>query len=332
MAVSRYGATSSGGPNFAYELCVQKCRADQIKNLDLSSWKLAFVGAEMISAKTLRAFADKFSACGFNEQSFYPCYGLAESTLFVTGRQDQGVFRSVRLKKNSIRKGIVDLSKESSEHTIEVVGCGNTWGRHDVIIVDPETHKKCAANRIGEIWVSGPSVAKGYFGSANLTTKVFSATVMGESSRKTYLKTGDLGFTDGNDLFVTGRIKDIIVIRGHNYYPYDIEHTVARISSHFIPTGTAAFAIEVNDLTELGIVQEVNRTGLRALDYDEATKLIRASVVKNHGISPGIIALVKPHTIPRTSSGKIQRGKCKNRLIGKQLSELYRWVAHVIHN
>lgn len=330
QAISRYGATSSGGPNFAYELCAQKCKPEQLRDLDLSSWALAFVGAEMISTRTLRSFSEKFALCGFRGEHFYPCYGLAESTLFVTGRHERGHFRALRIKKDSIRKGHIKISQETNEQSIEVVGCGKTWEDHEVIIVDPETQRRCAPSVIGEIWVRGGSVAKGYWGKPELSEEVFSAVVMGESSRRTYLRTGDLGFLANSDLFITGRIKDIIVIRGHNYYPYDIEQTAGKADSHLIMMGAAAFSMEVNDSTELVIVQEVSRTGIRLMDYEMVAKSIRSLIVKNHGITPSMICLVKPHTIPRTSSGKIQRMKCRDMLLGKELTEVYRWTAHLI--
>jgi acyl-CoA synthetase (AMP-forming)/AMP-acid ligase II len=221
QAISHYKATVAGGPNFGYDLCVRKTTPEQRAGLDLSSWTMAFTGSEPVRPETLSRFAAAFEPCGFQMCAFYPCYGLAESTLFVTGgfRSEEPVLcpvQSTALKQNQVV--LAELSGESSQ---TLVGCGHTLTEHKVEIVHPDLLTRCPSGQLGEIWVSGPSVALGYWNQLEETDFTFRA-YLADTGEGPFLRTGDLGFQKDGELFVTGRIKDLIIIRGRNHYPQDI--------------------------------------------------------------------------------------------------------------
>ncbi|MCI0409568.1 MAG: fatty acyl-AMP ligase, partial [Acidobacteria bacterium] len=237
-AISKYRAATSGGPNFAYELCARKVTSEQKRGLDLSGWALAFNGSEPVRASTLARFADAFAECGFRREAFFPCYGLAEATLFVTGRRiaiGPDVACAVRTEHN--RPNVVRTAQA-------LVNCGHAWTDHAVYIVDPKTQTPCPDGQEGEIWVSGPSVAQGYWSRTEESERTFRATLQAIDPRlqaagvesiayslkseasDSFLRTGDLGILDRGDLFVTGRIKDLIILRGRNYYPHDLEQAL----------------------------------------------------------------------------------------------------------
>ncbi|RZO64502.1 MAG: fatty acyl-AMP ligase, partial [Phycisphaeraceae bacterium] len=233
QAIAKYRATISGGPNFAYELCVRKTTPEQRASLDLSSWSLAFNGAEPVRAETMKAFSEAFAISGFRNEAFYPCYGLAESTLMVTGGMKFEPPVIHRFDPLSVETGIVTLNENSSPDARQFVGSGRELDGQDVLIVDPQTFEPLPPDRVGEIWVSGPSVAQGYWNRADETKSTFQAmlklpaTTAGQVGRwkpnqGPYMRTGDLGFFDNGELFVTGRLKDLIIIIGRNHYPQDL--------------------------------------------------------------------------------------------------------------
>ena len=306
-AVSRYRATSSGGPNFAYELCVHAVGPEERAGLDLSHWEIAFNGAEPVRHETLRAFAESFAPCGFRESAFYPCYGLAEATLMVTGSRpaEPPVQRAV--EPEALGEGLVRAAAE--EGSYRLVGSGRSAPSQRVLIVDPATLRECPSERVGEVWVAGPSVARGYWGRPEETAETFAAYEAG-TGEGPFLRTGDLGFLDGGELYITGRLKDLIVIRGRNHYPQDIEQTALRSHEGLRAGSGAAFSIEEGGEERLVVVQEVTRRAAR-LDVEEVAAAIRRAVAAEHGLQVHAVAVVRPGGVPKTSSGKVQRRACR---------------------
>jgi acyl-CoA synthetase (AMP-forming)/AMP-acid ligase II len=321
QAISRYKATTSGGPNFAYDLCVRKITPEQRESLDLSSWEVAFNGAETIRAETLQRFAAAFEPCGFRAQAFYPCYGMAETTLLVSGglKTDPPVFLHVNEAALEQNRVVVDIAGKQGVRTI--VGCGQAWS-NQVFIVDPESLTQCTSGQVGEIWVSSPSVAGGYWNQPVETEQSFHAYL---GDRGPFLRTGDLGFLQDGELFVTGRIKDVIIIRGRNYYPQDVELTVERSHPALQPDGGAAFAVEKKGQDRLVVVQEVERSYLRKLDVIQLIGDIRQAVTEEHDLLAYAVVLVKPGSIPKTSSGKIQRHACRTSFLAGTLHVVDDW-------
>jgi amino acid adenylation domain-containing protein len=298
-AISKFRATVSGGPNFAYELCVRRIRPEDREGLDLCSWKIAFTGAEPIRADTMTRFAQAFAPCGFDSRAIYPCYGLAESTLFVTGGPRGTGFDCLQVDSN-----------DDSPKGRRLVACGAPAGAHEVVIVDPDRREVCEDRQRGEIWVAGPSVAQGYWQQPELNREIFHACL--QDGRGPFLRTGDLGFLHEGKLYVTGRQNDLLVLHGRNYYPEDIEATV-ECSHEALHTGTtAAFALEVDGEPKLALLAEVHpRWACRAGTIMAA---VRRAVAGVHGVSPHAVMLVRLGDLPRTTSGKVQRFACRRAL------------------
>ena len=307
--ISRYGANTSGGPNFAYELCVNQITPEQRDSLDLSSWELAFSGAEPVRAETIEKFAEYFAPCGFRKEAFYPCYGMAESTLIITGGDKQtkpvvGSFDSQSLTENKA----TDTSKESMATTL--VSSGQNIPGQKIVIANPDNLTQCQDREIGEIWTTSHSVAQGYWRRKEQTEAIFHAH-LADTNDGPFLRTGDLGFLSDGELFVTGRLKDLIIIRGRNYYPQDIELTVDNAHPAVRIGCGAAFALEIAGKEQLVITQEVKRSYLRKLNVEEVSKAIRTKVAQEHELQPYAVLLLKTGSIPKTSSGKIRRHACK---------------------
>ncbi|MEH1847860.1 MAG: aminotransferase class I/II-fold pyridoxal phosphate-dependent enzyme [Nostoc sp.] len=317
--ISKYRATTSGGPNFAYDLCVKKVQPEQLANLDLSSWDLAFTGAETIRAETLEQFGQKFAQCGFDDSAFYPCYGMAETTLFTTGAEKnqkpviQGV-KARELEQNSV----VESDISSAESRV-FVGCGRPYMDTTVRIVNPESLTCCEKGQVGEIWVSGGSITSGYWNRPEATQETFQA-YLKDTGEGPFLRTGDLGFFNNGELFITGRLKDVIIIRGRNYYPQDIELSMEKSHPALRANCGAAFSVEVEGKEQLVLVQEVERTYLRDLNVDEVVRVIRREVSEAHELQAYAVVLLKTGSIPKTSSGKIQRHACRNAFLAGNLS------------
>jgi acyl-CoA synthetase (AMP-forming)/AMP-acid ligase II len=309
QAISRWKATTSGAPSFAYELCVQRATAENMEGVDLSSWSLAFNGAEPVKAQVINAFIEKFAPHGFREEAFYPCYGMAEATLFVTGGSPTAKVVQLPVDAQHLMRNTV-VHQEGPSTVL--VGCGKTHGEHVVRVVDPESLRVLADGQIGELWISGPSVAGGYWNKPELTRATFQArTSEGEGP---FLRTGDLGFWHEGELFISGRLKDLIIIRGRNYYPDDIESTVYNSHPAFRPTGAAAFTMEVEGVTQLVVVAEVQRTFLSQLDARTSKTLLlkaRQDVAEVYGLQLAELVLIKPATLPKTTSGKVRRSYCR---------------------
>jgi len=324
-AISRYQATTSGGPNFAYEFCVNKIKPEQIASLDLSSWEVAFTGAEPVRAETLERFATTFASCGFRREAFYPCYGMAETTLLIAGGLKTAPPVVSQVDGSALEQNQVVPAPGNSEGTRTIIGCGRTWLEEKIAIVEPESLTKCAASQVGEIWVSGASVAQGYWNQQQKTQQTFHG-YLADTGEGPFLRTGDLGFVHNGELFVTGRLKDLIIIRGRNHYPQDIELTVERSHPALRLGYGAAFAVEVEDEERLVIVQEVERRYLRNLDVDDLIGAIRQEIAQEHSLQPFTVLLLKTNSIPKTSSGKIQRYACKAGFLDNSLDVVGEWI------
>ncbi|MEO1593250.1 MAG: AMP-binding protein, partial [Cyanobacteria bacterium J06632_22] len=322
-AISEFRATTSGGPNFAYEYCRQRTTPEQRKGLDLSSWQVAFTGAEPVRIGTLSKFSQTFSEHGFSPEAFYPCYGLAESTLFVAGGEKHQPPVVRNLDQTALGQG--RAVAEAGGEAARMVSCGQP--AETVKIVDSKTGQFCEDGRVGEIWLSGPSVAQGYWQNRAATKETFQASL--EDGSGPYLRTGDLGFYDGQQLYVTGRLKDLIIIRGQNHYPQDIEQTVAESHPDLRPIG-AALGFEQDGEERLVIFQEVERRALRSLDSALIFAAIRAAVSRHHGLQIHALWLLKPGQIPQTTSGKVQRYACRTAFEQSSLEPIAQWPSETI--
>lgn len=318
--LSRTRAAVSGAPNFAYELCTRKSTEAERQALDLSHWRLAFCGAEPIDADALDGFAAAFAPAGFRRDAFYPCYGLAEATLMVTGGTGSGAPRVVQADRGQLATHKL-VPVEPSQSVQKLVSCGRALGDQEVLVVDPESAKPQAVGAIGEIWVRGSSVAAGYWNHPEELGTTFGARTA--DGRGPFLRTGDLGALLDGELFVTGRLKDLIIIRGRNLYPQDIERTVEQ--AHEAVENGAAFSVGEPGHEELVVVHQVSRER-RKDDMHAVMRAIRAAVVDEHEVDPQAIVLLRPASLPTTSSGKVQRTRCREMYLAGELQEIDRWT------
>lgn len=307
-SISRYRASVSGGPNFAYELCVRKITDAQRKTLDLSSWKIAFNGAEPIRPETLKRFAAAFGPCGFRQEAFFPCYGLAEATLIVSGGRTGANPLVETIEQASLSRNRVVESAPGQPDSIDVASCGGTLHGQSIVIAHPEMLSRCLPDQIGEIWVSGPSVAQGYWHQPAETERTFNA-YLADTGEGPFLRTGDLGFLHDGELFVTGRLKDLIIIDGRNHYPQDIEQTVEHSHPALRPGCCSAFAADIDGEERLVVVAEVVRGS--TAEPSAVIKAIRRATAESHGLQVYRAVLLKTGGIPKTSSGKLQRHACR---------------------
>jgi acyl-CoA synthetase (AMP-forming)/AMP-acid ligase II len=326
-AISRYRATTSGGPNFAYDLCVRKISPSQRSHLDLRSWRVAFNGAEPVRSETLARFSAAFAPHGFDPDAFHPVYGLAEATLLASGGRN-GSTRGVSIVKTAAleRTQLVDAAAEKDDPS-GVVSCGRPAPGQEIVIAEPETAIRRPPGRIGEVWLSGPNVAEGYWNQPEETKRTFQA-CLANTGEGPFVRTGDLGFLRDGELFVTGRLKDLIIIRGQNYYPQDIEWTVQESHPSLRPWCCAAFSVRVAGEERLVVMAEVephyrldrSRRDVargfdaelrRPLDVDTVVGTIREAVSEQYGLHVHAVLLVEAGTILKTSSGKIQRHACR---------------------
>ncbi|PZO15511.1 MAG: non-ribosomal peptide synthetase [Leptolyngbya foveolarum] len=340
--ISDYRATTSGGPNFAYDLCVERITPEQRKTLDLSCWKVAFNGAEPIRALTLTRFANAFAGCGFRADTFYPCYGLAEGSLMVSGcevARDPVIqaFQVADLKQNrvmptpAVLAGAHPIGAAPMASSQTLVSSGRSLQTQQIAIVNPETLTRCGETDVGEIWVNGSSVGKGYWKNPHATADTFQADLSDsgkDSGDGSFLRTGDLGFLHNGELFVTGRLKDLIILRGRNLYPQDLEQAAETSHPAFRIGGSAAFTITVEDPIEnrveenerLVVVQELEFR--QQPDQDAMTAAVRQAIAEIYEVEVYVVALVKPGRIPKTTSGKIQRRACRQDYLSGELTLL----------
>jgi acyl-CoA synthetase (AMP-forming)/AMP-acid ligase II len=343
QAISRYQATISGGPNFAYELCTHRITQEQRETLDLSSWDVAYNGAEPIRADTMQRFATIFAACGFRPGALHPCYGLAEATLLVSGGSlRQEMFRTVQVaafEQNRVVEAHANNDMEVHAHnevdaggqqqTVRtLVGSGHALHDMRVVIARPESMTACAPDEVGEIWVSGPSVTHGYWNQPEETERACRA-YLKDTGEGPFFRTGDLGFMQDGELFVTGRLKDLVIISGRKLYPQDIELTVEQSHPALRPACCAAFAVNGIGEEQLIIAAEVDPryqsaigkppdktvrahpNGRLALDVEAVVRAIRRAVAETHDARVHTVVLLRAGRIPMTTSGKVQRHACK---------------------
>lgn len=352
QAISRYQGTTSGGPNFAYDLCFRKVKPEQLLGLDLSSWRVAFNGAEPISAQTLEDFASKFAPCGFRPEAFFPCYGLAEATLIVSGGQRDAQPALKTIQGAALEQHQVVSAQVDDVDARTIVGCGTTLQDQKIVIANPETLQQCSAEEVGEIWVSGESIAQGYWRQPEISGETFQAH-LADTGAGPFLRTGDYGFLAGSELYVTGRLKDVIIINGRNHYPQDIEWTVIQSYPGIRPNCAAAFSIIEGGEERLIVVAELERNYINryqkngkksssqppqlnnfvpptsltadsepsAVEKDILTQ-IRRAVAKEHDLHIHTLLLLKPGNIPKTSSGKIQRFTCRTKFLEGDLESV----------
>jgi acyl-CoA synthetase (AMP-forming)/AMP-acid ligase II len=316
-AISRFQANTSGGPNFAYELCIRRSTPEQRAQLDLSSWDVAFNGAEPIRTSTLEAFAEAFAPAGFRREAFLPCYGLAESALIVSGGPKLSGATSATVERHLLGQGIVSRVPSGDPAAKELVSCGPAVEGAEVVIADPEELSVCPDGEVGEILVAGDSVGRGYWGMRDQTRAVFDARPGG--SERGFMRTGDLGFLLDGELFVTGRLKELVIIRGRNFDPLDIEMACEE-AAHELRRGCGA-AFGVGD--SLAIVYELSP--VRGRTPEEVIRAIRQAVAQRLDVQVAGVALVGNRAVPKTSSGKIQRTECRRLYLEGGLRTIAEW-------
>lgn len=304
-AISRYRAHTSGAPNFAFDLCCRRTTPEQRAALDLSCWQVAFNGSEPVRSNTLATFSETFASNGFRASAFYPCYGLAEATLFVSGGSKSALAMTTEFDAASLQNG--EAVESFGEKARALVSCGHTWLEQRIAIVDAETQQRCPPGKVGEIWVSGPNVAQGYWNQPEATARDFQAR-LADSGEGPFLRTGDSGCFYQNELFIAGRLKDLIIIAGRNHDPADIEQTVEASHPTIRRGCCAAFPIEFGGDERLVIAAELQPRQNEVIAIRQA---IRQAIAETHDLSIHAVELLAPATIPKTSSGKVQRRACR---------------------
>ncbi|MEM8829530.1 MAG: fatty acyl-AMP ligase [Cyanobacteria bacterium P01_G01_bin.19] len=335
-AISHNQATTSGGPNFAYDLCVRKFKSEQLTDLDLSSWQVAFNGAEPINQQTMEQFTKTFAPYGFDPAAFYPCYGMAEATLIISGGSETNSVVTKTVKGKALEQNKIVPSDSADDYPHTLVSCGKSLVDQKIAIAHPETLASCKPGEVGEIWVSGASIAKGYWRQPQVTQETFNA-YLTDTNEGPFLRTGDLGFIDRGELFFTGRLKDMIVIKGRNHYPQDIEKTVEQTNSWIRPSCVASFSVEVQGEEKLIVLAEVERrywssnrsnnksngnSDSNIISVKDLMQSIKRDISKNHDLQVYTTLLLKPGSLPKTSSGKIQRHACRTDFLANSLQGL----------
>ncbi|MEB2647144.1 non-ribosomal peptide synthetase [Pseudomonas canadensis] len=299
-AISEYGGTISGGPDFAYRLCSERVSETALERLDLSQWRVAYSGSEPIRLDTLERFAEKFATCGFTPNNFFASYGLAEATLFVAGGSRGHGIPALRVDEQALAANRAEPGQGSA-----IMSCGTSQPEHAVLIADPYTLAELGDNSVGELWATGPSIAHGYWRNPEATAKTFV-----EHAGRTWLRTGDLGFIRDGEVYITGRLKDLLIVRGHNLYPQDIEQTIEREVEVVRKGRVAAFAVNEQGLEGIGIAAEISRSVQKILPPEALIKAIRQAVAEAYQEAPSVVVLLNPGALPKTSSGKVQRAAC----------------------
>lgn len=332
-AISHYKATTSGGPNFAYELLARTTSRADLAGLDLSHWSVAFSGSETVRASTLQNFAAAFESTGFSEKSFYPCYGMAESTLFSSGGQKRAAPNIIYLETEPLKINSA-IKTSANEQATAIVSCGTHWADDTILIVDPKTGKTCNDLIIGEVWLTSKSISQGYWQAPDETKQTFQAYIQTQEALTKnnphippgpYLKTGDLGFLDNKELYITGRLKEIMCFRGRYHYPQHIEKNIETAHPALRPGACAAFSIDASDDERLILACEIKRSFLRKIDIEAWVDAIQEILADEHGLSVFAICFLKTGSMPKTSSGKIRRRTCKELFLTKSLNCVGQW-------
>ncbi|MBW4615648.1 MAG: fatty acyl-AMP ligase [Desmonostoc vinosum HA7617-LM4] len=326
-AISTYQATISGGPNFMYDLCVQRVKPEQITDLDLSRWEIAGNGAEPIRPETLEQFTALFAPYGFRQEAFYLSYGMAEATLWISG----GAFKESSaiqfVDEQALEQNRVVIVPESQTGARRVISCGYPWPGNRVMIVNPQTLTPCLSDGVGEIWVQGLGLSSSYWHRPQETEQTFQA-YLADSGQGPFLRTGDLGFIHNEQLFITGRLKDIMIFWGRNFYPQILEQTSQKSHPALSTNTSAAFSLNVEGEERLVIVQEVDRHAMRKLNSEQIAEIITAicqTIIMQHLVEVYAIALIKPGTLPKTTSGKVQRRRCRDLFLAGELALVEQW-------
>lgn len=325
--VAHARATVIGGPNFAYQHCVDKFTPEAAAGLDLSTLRIAYSGAEPIRPQTLRQFTETFEPYGFRGSAFFCCYGQAEATLFQSGNRPEvpPIILSVRREDLATRSVAVPAAEgDDAQDALELAACGRPAKDLELAMVDPETRTRVADANVGEIWIKGANVTPGYWGRTRLNAETFDQLLDGTRG---WRRTGDLGFMLDGQVYITGRLKDLIIIRGQNYFPEDIEQTVFSCHPGLAQGRAGVFSIEADGVEQVGVVCELTREGLRDLDEEEVLRAIRGSVSRNHNLKLAVIALIRPGNLPRTPSGKVRRFACREGIVNGELRIVTRWDA-----
>jgi acyl-CoA synthetase (AMP-forming)/AMP-acid ligase II len=323
QAISKYRATTSGAPNFAYDLLCDRITEKQLAELDLSSWQVAFCGAEPVKAETMEKFSRKFSPCGFRPEVFYPCYGMAEATLMITGGSHMKSPTVKYLDKKALTQNRVVFIDKNNPEATSIVSAGFSWLDGQLAIANSQSLTECAAHEVGEIWFAASSVGKGYWQLPEATTKTFQAYL--NKSDRSFLRTGDLGFIEDGELYITGRLNDVLVFWGFNHYPQQIEQTVAQAHPALKPNCGAAFAVKAAGEERLVIVQEIDRNHRKSMVFGDIVEAIRWEIFQQHFIDVYAIVLLPPGHLPKTSSGKVRRSVCRQKFLDDSLEIIDRW-------
>ncbi len=326
--ITKYGVTHSQAPNFAYDLCIRRVKAKEIPQLDLSSWQAAGNAAEPINPKVMMKFVETFSPCGFEWETFAPAYGLAEYTLLVSSKPKGTHPVFACLDASSLEQDkIVEADPEQEKGVRVMASCGQLVCETQLAIVNPDTLTRCAADEVGEIWVCDPSMAQGYWQRQEATEETFQAYIK-DTQEGPFLRTGDLGFFKEGELYITGRMKDLIIVRGTNHYPQDIEWSVQHLNPVFRSDYGAAFSIENEGEEQLVIVQELERRS-GELDFEKLLGDIRQEIAEEHEIQTYAIVLAKSGTVLKTASGKIQRRACRQNFLNGTINIAAVWSDNV---
>ena len=322
-AMSRFRATYTNSPNFGYDHCVRKTTPQQRAGLDLRAWEVALNGAEPVHQQTVEQFAEMFEPCGLRPHVMFPAYGMAEATLMISGPMPMTARVSLRLDAESLERNLI-RETTSAQGSRVLVGCGAPMPATTVRIVNPLTCRVCRDDEVGEIWAHGPGVTGGYWRRPEESAETFEGRLAESDDPRAYLRTGDLGFLRKGELFITGRWKDLVIIRGANHYPQDIEWTVEQSHPAFRPGCGGAFSLEADEGERLVVVYELEREYLKTIEPEDLLRLVRRAVAEEHDLHIHTLVLLKTGTVPRTTSGKIQRRQCRADFLHGDLAEVWR--------
>lgn len=321
--IGKYKVTISGSPNFAYDYCIKRIKEDKKQGLDLSSWKIASNGAEPVRKETMENFYQAFKDYGFRKEAFYPCYGLAEATLLVTCGTPGRHYKTLTLDKEQYQDHRVHFAEENSPNSHVLVSCGTMV--QTIKIVDPDSLKPCDMDQVGEIWIHSDSVAQGYWEQKKETDHAFHGLIKDDESKQAYLRTGDLGFIHDDELYVTGRIKDLIILYGKNHYPQDIEYSLMHSPMRPVLGKCAAFVVQTEQEYELTVMCELKDESLEPTAQEELFNAIFKLTYQVHQLEINTIVLIPLNSMPHTTSGKIRRNFCRKHLLDNSLPVIARW-------